>query len=209
MDFSTVERLLESGNAAEAITLLGNAASEGCAEAKFKLGMLYYHGEHVTADSKRARRWLEKADQDGHPDAPYYIGLIYTGNGDNRIPTRSDIDDGKSPEEIAECWYENAMCWYQRGAERGSHYAITRIGYNFLHGVGVAQSADKAYANFLKGKSAGNIGAHVMVVRMLTRGHYGLPGFLKGIIECIHIMHSIWKYRQTESVEQIHQRFEY
>ena len=206
MCLSKVDHLLDAGKVAEAVTLLHDAASKDDTEAKFRLGMLYYSGEHVPHDFDRAWAWFEKADKDRHAVAPYYIGILCTSCGDHKVPTISEAREGKPAEEIALGWYNVAMSWFQRSANRGCHYAMTRIGYNYLHAIGVTQSDKKAYACFLRAKTAGNLKARLFLGKMLISGYGGPCGVIKGIFELMHAFYSVVKSLATEPIAETRAR---
>ena len=57
-------------------------AEQGHAPAQYSLGLLYYRGEGVLPDPKRAAKWYHKAADQGDPDAQLNLGLMYAqGDG--------------------------------------------------------------------------------------------------------------------------------
>ena len=96
------ERTVERGDRTETIIQsLSDSAEAGDAEAQFRLGLLYYRGKDVEFDERLAWDWLERADQNDHMKAAYYIGRLCTACGEHEI----------------------AMKWYQRRSELGVHSA--------------------------------------------------------------------------------------
>ena len=49
------------------------AARQGHAEAQYSLGILFLTGSGVTQSNAEARRWIERAAAQGHPDARAYL----------------------------------------------------------------------------------------------------------------------------------------
>lgn len=57
-------------------------AEQGDARAQYSLGLLYYRGEGVLPDPKRAAKWYRKAADKGDADAQLNLGLMYAqGDG--------------------------------------------------------------------------------------------------------------------------------
>ena len=59
-----------------------NRAQQGDADAQFLLGSMYYDGQGVPRDYKKAVYWYEKSAKQGYADAQYNLGVMYsTGRG--------------------------------------------------------------------------------------------------------------------------------
>ncbi len=57
-------------------------AEQGHAPAQYSLALLYYRGEGVLPDPKRAAKWYHRAADQGDPDAQLNLGLMYAqGDG--------------------------------------------------------------------------------------------------------------------------------
>ena len=52
-------------------------AEAGDAEAQYKLGRSYYHGEGVAKDYKEAFKWITKSAEQGYAYGQYNLGLCY------------------------------------------------------------------------------------------------------------------------------------
>jgi hypothetical protein len=64
------------------IEKMRKAAAQGNAIAQFNLGLLYYSGEGVPQDYKRAAQWYQKAAEQGNADAQSDLGFAYeNGHG--------------------------------------------------------------------------------------------------------------------------------
>ena len=53
------------------------AAEQGNAEAKFKLGLMYYDGDGVPQDYAEAMKWYRKAAEQGDAVAQLFLGYLY------------------------------------------------------------------------------------------------------------------------------------
>jgi TPR repeat protein len=65
-----------SGNAAQALQLIRDAANQGDARAQFNLGEMYRQGQGVGADPAAAAGWYRKAADQGNPGAEFNLGLM-------------------------------------------------------------------------------------------------------------------------------------
>jgi len=72
---------LEEGDYETAFKYLSKAAGLGDAEAHFNLSELYYKGEGVVEDVKKAVYHWEEAAIAGHPEARHNLGYIEAANG--------------------------------------------------------------------------------------------------------------------------------
>ena len=61
----------------EVVRLWEGAAEQGLVQAPYNLGVMYYHGQGVNVNYKKAIEWLEKAAEQGHADAQYNLGIMY------------------------------------------------------------------------------------------------------------------------------------
>ena len=65
------------------------AAEQGNAEAKFKLGLMYYDGDGVPQDYAEAMKWYRKAAEQGHAYAQNQLGAMY--NDGDGVP-KDDVE---------------------------------------------------------------------------------------------------------------------
>ena len=62
--------------------VLQKAAEKGEANAQYRLGSLYYHGQGVPRDLKQAAEWYKKAAEQGNTPAQAALGNMYlSGEG--------------------------------------------------------------------------------------------------------------------------------
>jgi uncharacterized protein len=64
------------GDYATTLRLVRPLADRGDADAQYRLGFMYAHGEGVTQDYVFAVIWYRKAAEQGYGDAQYVLGLI-------------------------------------------------------------------------------------------------------------------------------------
>jgi TPR repeat protein len=111
---------------AAALSTFGKAAATGNAEAQRRLGFMYYHGEGVPQDNKRAVALFEKAAVAGDIESASNLGKMYefgmgVGQDDNR-----------------------AASWYLKAAESGDPTSQFRISVMYYQGQGVARDRIEA-----------------------------------------------------------------
>lgn len=117
------EGALEHKANVQSLQMLRDAASNGDAEASYKIGNLYYKGEYGFAqDLGKARRWYEKAASGGHADSTFDIANMYE-NG-----------EGVSVD------YKKAMELYLDAYKKGSHAAPFRIALMYCFNRGVEKN---------------------------------------------------------------------
>ena len=102
-------------------------ATQGSAEAQYKLGALYVLGEGGPQDDTEAAQWFRKAAEQGYVDAQIALALMYAaGLG--------------VPPDITE-----AAKWYREAADQGDVEAQAALAALYYHGRGVPQSKLFAY----------------------------------------------------------------
>jgi len=67
----------ESGDYSTAYDELAPLAEAGDADAQFKIGFLYLHGQGVPLDYQEADNWIRQAAQQGHAEAQYNLAMNY------------------------------------------------------------------------------------------------------------------------------------
>ncbi len=86
-------------------------AEQGHASAQYSLGLLYYRGEGVLPDPKRAAKWYHKAAEQGDPDAQLNLGLMYAQG-----------DGLKKNYTTAYKWFSLAFFHYPAGEHRDNAF---------------------------------------------------------------------------------------
>ena len=144
----------ELGNR-EAFTALGSACAEACdyemaykwytegvyagsIQATFNLGQMYFEGEYVDQDYKKALEYFLLAYQNGFEYASYYLGAYAEyGYGDYEIDYEEAVE-----------WYENGVWWKDTSS-------LVALGRCYELGHGVAMDKEKALQLY---EQAANLG---------------------------------------------------
>jgi uncharacterized protein len=130
---------------------LKKMAQKGDAEAQCDLGWLCDQGKGVQTNREEAMKWYQKAAEQGHPRAQYYLGCAYT-NGVGGLPSdkvkafefcaraaeqecaaaefyvASAYESGDGPGEGGASDHILATNWYTKAAEHGYLAAQNRLG---------------------------------------------------------------------------------
>ena len=155
------------------------AASQGDAEAQFKLGQMYDYSEH---DNNQALAWYRKAADQGLAEAQYQLGRIYGGtrfSGDDELGpdyfirlsplAQSSIYRIFVPIDRAQ-----AAEWYHKAATQGHAKAQTNLGVYYQLGLGVPKDITQALAWFRKAADQGYAEAQTNLGLMYANGE-GVP----------------------------------
>ena len=119
-------RLYDQRIYAKAITAFQNAAVVGNAEAQRRLGFMYYHGEGVVQDNKRAVILFEMSGNAGDILSASNLGMMYEhGMGVGQ-------DDAR------------AASWYQKAAELGDPRSQFTTSVMYYKGQGIPQNRIEA-----------------------------------------------------------------
>ncbi|MQM72644.1 MAG: sel1 repeat family protein [Eubacteriaceae bacterium] len=102
------------------------AAEAGSAQAMYLAGRLYYEGFTVDQDYTTARKWFERAADQGEDGGCLYLGYCYYYG--RNIP----VD------------YEKAFHAFSLAAENGDHCALYKLGDMYRDGRYVKQNGKKA-----------------------------------------------------------------
>jgi TPR repeat protein len=120
------EQALAAGKFSDAAALLRPLAQSGDAEAQYRLGMLYYHGQGVAEDERAAVEWWKKSAAQNNVKAMFELGNAFTFGND----TPKLVDDAD----------QEAARWYFHAANAGHVDAMYSLGLIFLAGKGVYKS---------------------------------------------------------------------
>ena len=105
-------------------------AEQGNSNSQYNLGYMYYNGEGIPQDYKKARYWFTKSAEQGNPDAQHKIGYMY------------HLGKGVSQD------YKKALYWYKKSAKQGFSNSQYNIGYMYYNGEGIPQDYKIAYIWF-------------------------------------------------------------
>lgn len=106
---------------------LAKCANQGDAIAQNNLGFMYYEGNSLPRDYKKAVEWYSKAAEQAYAGAQYNLGVMYE-NG-----------EGVAQDE------KKAFELYSKAAEQGNAYAQLNLGAMYFNNKVVSQDLVLAY----------------------------------------------------------------
>ena len=113
---------------ATAMRLWRPLAEHGNAKAQYRLAMMYSGAQGVPEDLNERVKWLRRAAEQGHAEAPEALGRIYRYSTGKYFPQD----------------YEEAIMWYRVAAERGNTQAQSSLGRMYEIAEGVSQDYAEA-----------------------------------------------------------------
>ena len=155
-----------------AFRLYLRAAKKGHAGAQFHLASLYSSASGVPysfrrgfgsaramqlRDNVEAAKWYEKAAEQEHPEAAYYLGNLYAQGS---VELRRD--------------FEKAAEWFAEAAKVGHTGAMNNLGYLYDEGLGVKKDHAKALGHYRTAAEAGHAGAQLNLSAFYSAGIGGV-----------------------------------
>jgi TPR repeat protein len=150
--FNRANDLYNQGQYAEAFPTFRQLAEQGQPNAQNNLGWMYFNGQIVTQDNKRAVYWYRKAAEQEYATAQNNLGWMY--------------DNGKGVAKNG----SHAAYWYKKAAEQGEVIAQNNLGQLYYKGEGVAQSYEQAFQWYKKSAKQGYIKAQYNLGQMYYEG---------------------------------------
>jgi TPR repeat protein len=144
------------GDYATAFKEFSAAANAGDAAGKHMLASLYYTGQGVGKDLKKAVALFTEAAQAGYTPSMANLGLMYS-KGDG------------VPQDL-----QRALHYATLAAEKGDVQAQFNLGQSYRKGAGVPQSHEKAALWYRKAAEAGSLAAQNEYGLLFAQGH-GVP----------------------------------
>ncbi len=84
---------MRSGDFAEAYCIMRPLADAGDADSQYNIGWMYFNGYGLRVNDGLALQWWLKASEQGHSDASFSIGMLYSlGDGNIRKNNDKAID---------------------------------------------------------------------------------------------------------------------
>ncbi|MCP4146235.1 MAG: sel1 repeat family protein, partial [bacterium] len=153
-----------------AFTRLLEAAESGFAPAQAKIGILFLHGEGVPQNDEKAYDWLDKAFQQGHYEAEYYLGLSFLERGDNADGISALYRSAQKgfPDSMVELFLfhlqgknvemdlDKALYWINSAAMQGFAPGFFYLGLMYREGTGVTANIDKAVSYLTQAADSGH-----------------------------------------------------
>ncbi len=125
--FGLLGGMAQAGELTDQFNATRKLAERGQPDAMYRLGQMYELGLGVSADTRKAYAWYQKAANDGQADAAYQLGYAYYWG-----------KAGKPKD------YQQALDWFSLAAEKGNSKAMTYLSKMYALGRGVPR--DKARA---------------------------------------------------------------
>lgn len=107
-DIEDAVAAMRAGDYAEAYCIMRPLAEAGDADAQYNIGWMYLNGYGLRTNDDLALQWWEKASAQGHSDASFSIGMLYS------------LGDGEVPKDL-----NKAIDYYLLALEDGQEDAIT------------------------------------------------------------------------------------
>jgi len=164
-----------------AIIMYTLAATQGDAEAKYMLGIIYYEGNGVTQDYEQAKEWYTSAAEQGHAEAQYMLGVMYYyGKGvtldyeqaEQFFTSAAEQDNVDATYMLGVMYYEGngvtqdyeqAEQFFTSAAEQGYAKARYMLGVMYYYGKGVTLDYKQARQLFISAANQGNLAAQYML----------------------------------------------
>lgn len=121
---------IANGRYADAVSTLEPLVNAGNSAAQYQLGLLYYSGNGVPEDEKKAVQLLTASAQQGNVEAMYQLGNAYTfGNQTPQLVGDADVEAAK---------------WYFMAAKQGHADAQYSMGLLLMSGKGLVRNDKEA-----------------------------------------------------------------
>jgi TPR repeat protein len=92
-DLEDAVAAMRIGDFAEAYCIMRPLAEKGDADAQYNVGWMYMNGYGLRVNDSLALEWWNKASRQGHTDASFSIGMLYSlGDGDVPKDSKKAID---------------------------------------------------------------------------------------------------------------------
>lgn len=159
-------------------------ASQGDAEAQFRLGTMYHWGKGTPKNPQEAHRWFLKAAKQGNAQAQETVGqsleLGWTGIKDLKqaifwYEKAAAQGDTYAQDDLASIYlekkdYPKAAYWLTKAAKAGNSVARSDLGYLYYYGYGVPQDYQLSFYWTKKSADAGVGIAKANLAEMYARG---------------------------------------
>ena len=180
------QRLYQSGQRDDAVTILEDLANKGVAFVHIVLGSMLL--SFPKPDPVRAKFWLEKAAVDEIPEAFYGLGMIFLEgmgveksahkaaehfvNGSKLGDVRCSALLGEifAGGALGECRHDFAIPLYWQAAKGGSALAQRRLGFYYSEGIEVEQDFSLAHDLYRDSAEQGDAYAANNLAIMYERG---------------------------------------
>ena len=164
------------------------AAEMGNKDAQNNLGVVFYNGQGVEQDYRKAFEWYQKASKQGESSSQWRLGGMYLnglgvdqdyGKAFEWYLKAAEQGDAIGQDNVGKMYqngwgieqdYKKAFEWYLKAAEQGEAYSQWRIGDLFFDGDGVDQDYGEAFKWYLKAAEQGDAIGQSNVGNMYQHG---------------------------------------
>ncbi|MFZ1086179.1 MAG: tetratricopeptide repeat protein [Terracidiphilus sp.] len=202
------------------------SAEQGDAQAQYKLGYMYSHGQGLPQDYAEAFYWFSKSADQGNAMGENGLASMYLiGRGvaqDYAEALRlyqkaADQGYAKAQYNLGKMYYygegvlqsnAEAALWYRKAAEQGDVYAQSNLGYMYSCGYGVQRDRAEADRWYHKAADQGDeyaqraLGMRVPAPKKLTKYSY-LLSFLAGLFLLSDYLLSKRRLRKPRQVNEL------
>ncbi len=134
------------------IDVYRHAAERGDADARMRLGLMFYEGEEVQRDHGEAARWFRLAANDDVPAGQAALGYLH----EQGLGVTQD--------------FGQALTWYRRAAEEKHPWAQYRLGMMYRDGRGVTRNSDEAVRLLTAAAKQGDVAGRFHLGEMYENG---------------------------------------
>lgn len=114
-DLDDAVEAMRVGDFAEAYCIMRPLADSGDADSQYNIGWMYLNGYGLRVNDSIALEWWQKASVQGHSDASFSIGMLYS------------LGEGEVPKDV-----DKAIDYYLLAADKGHEDAVTMLQYMFM-----------------------------------------------------------------------------
>ena len=141
------------------------SAEEGNVDSQFALGMVYYYGDVVKQDYKKAFKWIRLSALEGHVLGEHILGSMYHYG----LGVTSD--------------YEAALKWYKLSAKEGFRITQYNLGMMYYNGInGVTKNDREAVKWYRLAAEQGHTGAQSLLAWMYYNGEGVIQNYQEAYI---------------------------
>jgi len=204
-DLEDAVEAMRAGDFAEAYCIMRPLAEDGDADAQYNIGWMYLNGYGLRINDSLALEWWKKAVAQGHSDASFSIGMLYS-LGEGEVPKNSDkaIDYYLI---AADAGHEDALAILKNMLQRDDRFIRNRL-YSILRDheamFGVERIVKARKLNARNGPSIES-----KIVSQLLQGEKVLEVNKQGLWSQIVILadegikHTVWVYNPLLENEEV------
>ncbi len=182
-----------------------NLVDQEKTKTSLKLGWMYFNGEGVHQDYKKAFMSFNNAAEKGDAKATWEVAKMYlAGVGVTKDAKKGKAwlekafirleqaglqGDGHASRKVAEMYQwgglkkrdiKKAVIWYEKAGEQGDARALLTLGSLYVYGLGLTWDTDRGYKLFQKAADLGNTKALSLMGSRYYHGRFLYRGYREG-----------------------------